>query len=196
LGRGEILIGGNVLTDGYYRKPKETAASYMPGGFFATGDIGEWTPDGSLKIVDRKKNLVKLKGGEYVALELMETKFNNSDFVDALGGGIMVYAGGDVDRPVAFVQCNRKTLTDWAAANGVSGEFEQLIKEPKVWFGPLCSYLIPEGSALIHGRSCIIWDTPVVNLRVCSCVRSAARSFLMTLTGTARRRASVNSRSS
>ncbi len=43
-------------------------------------------------------------GGEYVALEHMESKLSNSVFVDALAGGILVYAGGDVDRPVAFVQ--------------------------------------------------------------------------------------------
>lgn len=130
-GRGEILIGGGVVTSGYYKKPKETAEAYVQGNYFATGDIGEWTPDGCIKIVDRKKNLVKLKGGEYVALEHMETKFNNSSFVDALAGGIMVYAGGDVDRPSAFMQCSRKTLCKWAADNGVSGEYEDLLKNPQ-----------------------------------------------------------------
>jgi hypothetical protein len=39
-----------------------------------------------------------------VALEHMESKLSNSVFVDALAGGVLVYAGGDVDRPVAFVQ--------------------------------------------------------------------------------------------
>jgi long-subunit acyl-CoA synthetase (AMP-forming) len=58
-------------------------------GFFATGDVGEWTPDGNLKIIDRKKNLVKLKGGEYVALEFMENKYGNSEFVDAIAGEIL-----------------------------------------------------------------------------------------------------------
>eukprot|EP00285_Hemiselmis_virescens_P018878 CAMPEP_0173379554 /NCGR_PEP_ID=MMETSP1356-20130122/2452_1 /TAXON_ID=77927 ORGANISM="Hemiselmis virescens, Strain PCC157" /NCGR_SAMPLE_ID=MMETSP1356 /ASSEMBLY_ACC=CAM_ASM_000847 /LENGTH=754 /DNA_ID=CAMNT_0014332911 /DNA_START=52 /DNA_END=2316 /DNA_ORIENTATION=+ len=130
-GRGEVWIGGNVVTDGYYKMPKQTKEAYVKGGFFATGDVGEWTTDGNLKIVDRKKNLVKLKGGEYVALEFMETKFGNSEFVDALAGGVMVYAGGDVDRAVAFVQCNKIALTAWAKANGVSGEFEALINEPK-----------------------------------------------------------------
>ena len=57
-------------------------------GYFATGDVGEWTPDGNLKIIDRKKNLVKLKGGEYVALEFMENKYGNSEFVDAIAGEI------------------------------------------------------------------------------------------------------------
>jgi hypothetical protein len=39
-----------------------------------------------------------------VALEYMETKYGNSEFVDGLAGGILVYAGGDVDRASAFVQ--------------------------------------------------------------------------------------------
>ena len=130
-GRGEVWIGGNVVTDGYYKMPKQTKEAYMPGGYFATGDVGEWTPDGNLKIVDRKKNLVKLKGGEYVALEYMENKFGNSEFVDAIAGGIMVYAGGDVDRPVGFVQTSKVAICNWAKANNVPGEFEALLKDPR-----------------------------------------------------------------
>ena len=52
-------------------------------GFFHTGDIGQFMEDGSLRIVDRKKNLVKLKGGEYIAIENMEMAYGNSSFVDA-----------------------------------------------------------------------------------------------------------------
>eukprot|EP00960_Hanusia_phi_P033133 750298-Hanusia_phi.AAC.3 len=131
LGRGEVLIGGNVVTSGYYKMPKETKEAYLPGGYFATGDIGEWTPDGSLKIVDRKKNLVKLKGGEYVAIEHMEMKFNNSVFVDALAGGILVYAGGDVDRSVAYVQVNKGELEKWAKTEGIDVPYPQLINDAR-----------------------------------------------------------------
>jgi len=131
-GRGEVLIGGPVVTDGYYKMPDKTREAYIGGGFFATGDVGEWTPDGNLKIIDRKKNLVKLKGGEYVALEFMENKYGNSEFVDAIAGGIMVYAGGDVDRSVAFMQCNKAALMAWAKSAGINDvPFEQLINDPR-----------------------------------------------------------------
>jgi long-chain acyl-CoA synthetase len=139
-GRGEILIGGNTLSDGYFKMPKETKESYITTDgsnpwdaqrWFATGDIGEWTPDGCIKIVDRKKNLVKLLGGEYVPIENMESKFGNSLYVDALAGGIMVYADGTMDRAVAFAQANKKELIAWAEANGVPTKYPELLQNMK-----------------------------------------------------------------
>lgn len=49
-----------------------TAEAYTSDGWLRTGDIGEWREDGALAIIDRKKNLVKLSGGEYIALERLE----------------------------------------------------------------------------------------------------------------------------
>eukprot|EP00542_Grammatophora_oceanica_P013634 CAMPEP_0194053800 /NCGR_PEP_ID=MMETSP0009_2-20130614/51298_1 /TAXON_ID=210454 /ORGANISM="Grammatophora oceanica, Strain CCMP 410" /LENGTH=583 /DNA_ID=CAMNT_0038702061 /DNA_START=68 /DNA_END=1815 /DNA_ORIENTATION=- len=62
-GRGEILVRGANITLGYYMMPDKTKEEYDADGFFHTGDIGQFMEDGSIRIVDRKKNLVKLKGG-------------------------------------------------------------------------------------------------------------------------------------
>ena len=88
--------------------------------------------DGSVRIVDRKKNLVKLKGGEYIAMERMEMTYGNSSFVDAVLGGICCYGDGDMDRPVALMQLNEVVALKWAEANGVSGDVETLKKSDKL----------------------------------------------------------------
>jgi long-chain acyl-CoA synthetase len=48
------------------------------------GDIGEWQPDGSMKIIDRKKNIFKLSQGEYVAVENLENIFGQTPGVDSV----------------------------------------------------------------------------------------------------------------
>jgi long-chain acyl-CoA synthetase len=84
--------------------------------------------DGSVRIVDRKKNLVKLKGGEYIALERMETTYFNSSFVDTVHGGICCYGDHEMDRPVALMQVNEVVAMKWAKENGISDDFEILLK--------------------------------------------------------------------
>eukprot|EP00994_Dinema_validum_P000817 NODE_115_length_2475_cov_53.618302_g81_i0.p1 GENE.NODE_115_length_2475_cov_53.618302_g81_i0~~NODE_115_length_2475_cov_53.618302_g81_i0.p1 ORF type:complete len:761 (+),score=210.35 NODE_115_length_2475_cov_53.618302_g81_i0:62-2344(+) len=118
LGRGEIWVRGNTVTSGYYRQPDKTAEEYVE-GWFHTGDIGVMLPEGSLRIVDRKKNLVKLKGGEYIALEQMAVSYNNSEFVDVVNGGTCAYGDGGMDLPVLLAQANRQTLEATAKSLGI-----------------------------------------------------------------------------
>lgn len=63
--RGEIWIGGDNVSLGYYQMPDKTKEDFrvIDGvRYFATGDIGEMDPRGNLKIIDRKKDIVKLQG--------------------------------------------------------------------------------------------------------------------------------------
>jgi len=147
-GRGEVLIRGPSVSMGYYAKgeqaealiqktteefsnvaPNENDKDY---DWFHTGDIGLFTPDGRLKLIDRKKNLVKLKGGEYIAIEQMEAVYGTSTWVDAKAGGIMVHGDGDMDKPVALLQGNMPALRKWAEENGVSGDDDAIASNEKV----------------------------------------------------------------
>lgn len=124
-GRGEIMCKGVNVTSGYYMMPEKTKEVFLEDGWFATGDIGQFQANGTIKIVDRKKNLVKLKSGEYVALEKMEMIYGNSDFVDAVSGGICCYGDGEMDRCVALFQIAKPASMKWAKETGLIGEEEK-----------------------------------------------------------------------
>lgn len=122
LGRGEVWIRGPPVSNGYYAMPEKTAEDFDSDKWFHTGDIAIFTADGQIKIVDRLKNLIKLKGGEYIAIEAMESTFSNSIYVNGLAGGIMCYGSGDMDRPVALVQVELGALKKWARGNGINAD--------------------------------------------------------------------------
>jgi len=73
--RGEIWLKGPMVAHEYYHNEEATATAFKPDGFFASGDIGKLNPDGTITIIDRKKNLFKLAQGEYIALEYIETVY-------------------------------------------------------------------------------------------------------------------------
>lgn len=127
LGRGEICMRGPSISSGYFQQPEKEAEAFDDEGFFHTGDIGQFTHDGVLQIIDRKKNLVKLKGGEYVAVEAMETAFGGSPFVK----DICVVADGNLDVPLAIVCVNDEALEKWAKNENVKYENLEVLNQSK-----------------------------------------------------------------
>jgi long-chain acyl-CoA synthetase len=73
---GEILIKSPGQFIGYYKRPDLNAQAFTPDGFFRTGDKGERTPDGMLKVTGRVKELFKTAKGEYVAPAPIENLLN------------------------------------------------------------------------------------------------------------------------
>jgi long-chain acyl-CoA synthetase len=126
IGRGEICMRGPCVSFGYYKLPEKTKEEFDDDGWFHTGDVGQFTTDGVIQIVDRKKNLVKLKGGEYVALESMENAFAASPLVLV----VCVVANGDLDSPLAIVRAENHHLEQWAAENSIAyGSLEELAEK-------------------------------------------------------------------
>ncbi|KAJ1827383.1 long-chain fatty acid-CoA ligase, partial [Coemansia sp. RSA 2703] len=70
-GQGEVWVRGPSVFQGYLNDAALTRETVTDDGWLRTGDIGQWTPLGQLQIIDRRRNLVKLAHGEYVALEAL-----------------------------------------------------------------------------------------------------------------------------
>ncbi|KAJ0076772.1 hypothetical protein Patl1_36299 [Pistacia atlantica] len=108
--RGEICLRGTTLFSGYYKRPDITKEVVVD-GWFHTGDIGEWQPNGAMKIIDRKKNIFKLSQGEYVAVESIENIYLQCPLI----ASIWVYGNSFESFLVAVVVPDKKALEDWAA---------------------------------------------------------------------------------
>ncbi len=78
---GEILTRGEHVMQGYFKLPEETASVIDGDGWFHTGDLGEFDEDGFLTITGRKKNLLKLSNGKYVAPEPIENMLKASQYI-------------------------------------------------------------------------------------------------------------------
>ena len=110
---GETMVKGPNIMLGYYKNPKLTA-EVMSGDYFHTGDIGEVSPDGFLKITDRKKEMFKTSGGKYIAPALIESKLRHSRFIEQ----VMVIGEGE-KMPAALIQLNFSFAKEWCQRHDI-----------------------------------------------------------------------------
>ena len=124
---GEILSRGPNTMRGYYKADDKTAEVIDGDGWFHTGDIGEFTPDGFLKITDRKKALFKLSTGKYVIPQPIENKLTEDPLIEQA-----VVVGNSQKFCTALIFPNMEQLPIWARENGVAASGPEMLKDPKV----------------------------------------------------------------
>ena len=125
---GEILVKGPSVTSGYYKNEEATKEAFTDDGYFRTGDIGELTSDGFLRITDRKKEMFKTAGGKYVAPQVLENKLMESTLI----AQVMV-VGENQKFPSALIIPAFEELEKWANHKGIAfTSKEDLIEKSEV----------------------------------------------------------------
>ncbi|QKV96601.1 long-chain fatty acid--CoA ligase [Streptomyces sp. NA02950] len=113
---GEILMRGPNIMRGYHHLPEKTAEVLDSDGWFHTGDLGELTEDGYLRITGRIKELIKTSGGKYVAPLEIESRLKGAcPFISNV-----VVVGDHRHYCTALITLDEPTLTAWARERGLT----------------------------------------------------------------------------
>ncbi|MBD1434749.1 AMP-binding protein [Sphingobacterium sp. DN00404] len=125
---GEILVKGPSISPGYYKNEEATREAIDEEGYLHTGDIGEITPDGFLKITDRKKEMFKTAGGKYVAPQALENKLMESTLI----AQVMVI-GENQRFPAALIVPAFEELEKWCKHKSIPFvSKEEIVKDSQV----------------------------------------------------------------
>uniref|UniRef100_A0A8C1LW93 Arachidonate--CoA ligase n=1 Tax=Cyprinus carpio TaxID=7962 RepID=A0A8C1LW93_CYPCA len=127
-GEGEICIRGHSVFRGYLKDEERTGETLDADGWLHTGDVGQWLPNGTLRIVDRKKHIFKLSQGEYIAPEKIENVYTRCVPV------LQVFVHGDSLQSylIGVVVPDPEVFVDWAKERGIVGSYEELCQNPDV----------------------------------------------------------------
>ncbi|KAI7696028.1 Long-chain-fatty-acid--CoA ligase 4 [Sarcoptes scabiei] len=130
--RGELVIGGPTISNGYFKLPDKTMESYedIDGTkWFKMGDIGEVDEIGTFRIIDRKKDLIKLQFGEYISLGKIEAELKNFIYIE----NVCVYGDSMHTYTIALIQPARSMLKRLANDLGKSNlTFEQICSDQTI----------------------------------------------------------------
>ena len=145
--RGELVIGGKHVSSGYYNRPDETKENFFYDKqqlrWYVTGDIVELnTETGTLRIIDRKKDLVKMANGEFISLGKIESALRLDRFVEN------IYVHATANHCIAFILPNVDNITTLANELLREGEDHAEEDSSKVTLQSICTNTIVRQSVI------------------------------------------------
>ena len=123
----EVLVSSPSNFMGYFKDPKETAAT-LTNGWLHTGDAGYFDADGHLVIIGRKHEIMRTKGGEAFSPDFIETRLKFSPFIKEV-----VIFGEGMPYISALININMETVGDWAEGRHIPyTTYTDLSQQPAV----------------------------------------------------------------
>jgi len=125
---GEVLVRGPMLFKEYHRRPEATAESIDGEGYFHTGDAGVFDANGQLRIIDRAKDVGKLRSGAMFAPHYIENKLKFFPHIKEA-----VAFGHGRDKVCAFINIDMESVGNWAERRGIAySGYTDLAAKPEV----------------------------------------------------------------
>ena len=117
---GELCIRGPQVMQGYWQRPEATAEAINAEGWFFTGDVAVIQPDGYLRIVDRKKDMIVVSGFNVYPNELEDVVSKHPGVLECAAVGVADAKSGEVIK--MFVIRKDQTLTEGALKDFCKGQ--------------------------------------------------------------------------
>lgn len=126
--RGEVCFRGPICCKGYYKEEEKTKELIDENGWYHSGDVGAILEDGSLKLVDRAKNIFKIPLGEYIAPEKLEGTYLQSPYISQC----FVYGHPLQNNIVAIVVPNEDNWKTYADENKIEFNLADMSVNPAI----------------------------------------------------------------
>lgn len=125
---GEVMFRGPGVFVEYYKNAEATAETKTPDGWVHTGDAGFFNDDGHLKIIDRAKDVGRLKSGDLFAPKYIENKLKFFPDIKEV-----VAYGHERDFCTAFINIDLTAVGNWAERNNIAyASYQELAANPEV----------------------------------------------------------------
>jgi long-chain acyl-CoA synthetase len=126
---GEVLVRSPGLLKGYYKNPQATAEALTPDGWYHTGDAGFLDATGHLKIIDRAKDVGRLKSGAMFAPKYVENKLKFFPHIKEA-----VAFGDGREQCCAFINIDFEAVGNWAEKRNLPyAGYTDLAQKPEVY---------------------------------------------------------------